>query len=55
MDLLCYVLREKYLGTDSVEGVFVAPGATALTLIPSLAHSHPQLIVNRFIAALLAA
>lgn len=44
-----------YLGTDSVEGVLVAPGATALTRIPSLAHSHPQLIVNLFIAALLAA
>lgn len=38
-----------------MEGVLVAPGATALTRIPSLAHSHPQLIVNLFIAALLAA
>lgn len=44
-----------HLGTDSVEGVFVAPGATALTRIPSFAHSHPQLIVSRLIAALLAA
>lgn len=38
-----------------MEGVLVAPGATALTRIPSFAHSQPQLIVSRFIAALHAA